>query len=62
MNLAVAKENQINHVFVLASGRFVFAGTYGAEAGSGDCFNPAVIIGLEVASWSAVKAFGHCVH
>ena len=62
LNLAVANENQINHVFVLASGRFVFAGTHGAEAVSGDCFNTAVIIGLEVASWSAVKAFGHCVH
>ena len=45
---AEAKKN--SHFVALAMGHCMFAGTHGADAVSGGCFNPVVVIGIEVAS------------
>ena len=50
LSVAEAMENKSNPFFGFASGRFILAVTHGAGAVSGSCFNPAVVIGLEVAS------------
>ena len=59
LEVAVPKEDKNNHFRPFAMRHFMFAGTYGADAVSGDCFNPAVVIGLEVASINL--GFGYCL-
>jgi aquaporin Z len=66
-NVAVTPDKEVkgedgagNHYYGLAIGFVVVAGAYGAGAVSGGCFNPAVAIGIDVASihlgfgWSLV--------
>ena len=48
--LAEAHKSKNIHFIALAMGHWVFAGTHGADAVSGDCSNFAGDIGLEVAS------------
>jgi len=50
LNVAVAKNNTPNRFYGLAIGYVIVAGAYGAGAVSGGCFNPAVAIGIDVAS------------
>ena len=59
LEVAVAKENKNNNFRPFAMRHFMFAGTYGADAVSGDCFNPSVVIGLEGASIHL--GFGYCL-
>ena len=47
---AEARKNKNSHFMALAMGHCTFAGALGADAVSGGCFNPAVVIGVEVAS------------
>lgn len=60
LNVAAAKkfQAQANQWYGLAIGFVVVAGAYGAGAISGGCFNPAVAIGIDVAS--ARSGFGWC--
>lgn len=58
LNVAVAKNNSPNQFYGLAIGLVIVAGAYGAGAVSGGCFNPAVAIGIDVAS--AGIGFGWC--
>jgi aquaporin Z len=53
LNVAASRavdENK-NEYYGLAIGFVVVAGAYGAGAVSGGCFNPAVAIGIDLASW-----------
>mmetsp|Transcript_46970 Transcript_46970/g.118332 ORF Transcript_46970/g.118332 Transcript_46970/m.118332 type:complete len:457 (-) Transcript_46970:60-1430(-) len=59
LNVAVAKKNSPNDFYGLAIGYVIVAGAYGAGAVSGGCFNPAVAIGIDVAS--AGIGFGWCL-
>merc|ERR1719207_209042 len=52
------KENN-NKFYGLAIGFVIIAGAYGAGAISGGCFNPAVAIGIDTASFS--HGFGWCL-
>lgn len=59
LNVAVASNNSPNQFYGLAIGFVIVAGAYGAGAVSGGCFNPAVAIGIDVAS--AGMGFGWCI-
>lgn len=61
MNVAAAKKNvtEKNQYYGLAIGFVIIAGAYGAGAVSGGCFNPAVALGIDVAS--AGIGFGWCI-
>jgi len=59
LNVAVAKNTANNQYYGLAIGYVIVAGAYGAGAVSGGCFNPAVAIGIDVAS--AGLGFGWCL-
>jgi aquaporin Z len=59
LNVAVASKATPNKYFGLAIGFVIIAGAYGAGAISGGCFNPAVAVGIDTASFS--KGFGWCL-
>lgn len=61
MNVAAAKKNTVepNQYYGLAIGFVIIAGAYGAGAVSGGCFNPAVALGIDIAS--AGIGFGWCI-
>jgi len=61
MNVAAAKKNvtEQNQYYGLAIAFVIIAGAYGAGAVSGGCFNPAVALGIDVAS--AGFGFGWCI-
>lgn len=61
MNVAAAKKNvaEKNQYYGIAIGFVIIAGAYGAGAVSGGCFNPAVALGIDVAS--AGIGFGWCI-
>merc|ERR1719428_1206513 len=59
LNVAVASKATPNKYYGLAIGFVIVAGAYGAGAISGGCFNPAVAIGIDTASFS--KGFGWCL-
>mmetsp|Transcript_14171 Transcript_14171/g.31348 ORF Transcript_14171/g.31348 Transcript_14171/m.31348 type:complete len:457 (-) Transcript_14171:228-1598(-) len=60
LNVAVAKGTAGNSFYGLAIGFVIIAGAYGAGSISGGCFNPAVAIGIDVAS--AGLGFGWCIY
>jgi len=53
LNVAASRaaDESKNEYYGLAIGFVVIAGAYGAGAVSGGCFNPAVAIGIDLASW-----------
>jgi aquaporin Z len=59
LNVAVASKATPNKYYGLAIGFVIVAGAYGAGAISGGCFNPAVAVGIDVASLH--KGFGWCL-
>jgi aquaporin Z len=59
LNVATAKNLSGNQYYGLAIGFVIVAGAYGAGAVSGGCFNPAVAIGIDLASF--MKGFGACL-
>ena len=59
LNVAVAEDNSPNPFYGLAIGSVTIAGAYGAGAVSGGCFNPAVAVGIDVASTGL--GFGWCL-
>jgi len=54
LNVAASRaaDKSKNEYYGLAIGFVVVAGAYGAGAVSGGCFNPAVAIGIDLASWN----------
>jgi len=56
-----AAENP-NEYYGLAIGFVVVAGAYGAGAVSGGCFNPAVAIGIDLASWNLGGVFWSMIY
>jgi len=59
LNVAVATKSEKNEYYGIAIGFVVIAGAFGAGAVSGGCFNPAVALGIDVAS--AWIGFGWCI-
>jgi len=61
LNVAAAKKNvaEENQYYGLAIGFVIIAGAYGAGTVSGGCFNPAVALGIDIAS--AGIGFGWCI-
>jgi aquaporin Z len=51
LNVATASKNEGNQFYGLAIGFVIVAGGYGAGAISGGCFNPAVAMGIECATF-----------
>merc|ERR1719217_390310 len=58
-NVAAANAAAGKEYYGLAIGFVVIAGAYGAGAVSGGCFNPAVAIGIDIAS--ILLGFGWCI-
>ena len=58
LEVAATKGNNINHFSGFAMDHIIGAGAYGAGAGSGGGFNPAVVIGLVVANIRSSVGFG----
>merc|ERR1719222_1113811 len=50
LNVAVASKTTPNQYYGYAIGSVIVAGAYGAGAISGGCFNPAVALGIDLAS------------
>jgi len=59
LNVAVASKKQPNQYYGLAIGFVIIAGSHGAGAISGGCFNPAVALGVDLASVGI--GFGWCI-
>ena len=57
--VAGTKQHKYDHLIGFAMGHVFVAGAFGAGAVSGECFNPAMIMGREVAS--ILLACGYCL-